>query len=186
MVILSWKHSLSSKIKCVQPKLDLVSNTLSSLSSVFLWLEAGWEESWLLLLLYFSSFGFPSLPSQLAVLLNQTWVCWPEGSKANLLIVGCGEVFLVEHLLLRCYTRSLKQCSKSPNSLMGFSKSFLKARWGRVPGYLVTWCTILIGWWQGNRAVLCALYHQAVNLFNLVGVLASIKQLRKCPSDIII
>lgn len=67
MVILSWKHSLNSEIKCVQPKLDLVSNTLSSLSSVFHRLEACWEESWLLLLLYFSSFGF-SLPSQLAVL----------------------------------------------------------------------------------------------------------------------
>lgn len=80
---------------------------LSSLSSVFLRLEACWEESWLLLLLNFSSFGFLSLPSQLAVLPNQTWVCWPEGSQANLLIEGCGEVFLVQHLLLRCYTRSL-------------------------------------------------------------------------------
>ena len=150
MVILSWKHSLSSKIKCVQPKLDLVSNTLSSLSSVFLRLEACWEESWLLLLLYFSSFGFPSLPSQLAVLLNQTWVCWPEGSKANLLIVGCGEVFLVEHLLLRCYTRSLKQCSKSPNSLMALSKAF------GVPGYVISSvqfsCSVVSDSWRPHES----------------------------------
>ena len=43
----------------------------------------------------------------------------------------------------------------SPNSSKGFQQSmFFKARWGRgMPAYVITLCTILIGWWWDNKVV---------------------------------
>ena len=72
----------------------------------------------------------------------------------------------------------------------GFSKEFLKARWGKgAPGYVIRSCTILIGWWSLLRRQkvwgLRAHDHQVVNFFHLVVVLAS-EKLRKYAWDAII
>ena len=68
---------------------------------------------------------------------------------------------------------------KTPNSWKGFSKAFLKTRWGWewVSEYVISSCTIL---WLvdddqslGARKIweLCVLNHQVVNSFHLVVVI---------------
>lgn len=76
----------------------------------------------------------------------------------------------------------------------GFSKAFLKVRWGRgVPGYVISSCTtlwVVDGWWtvsvlRGQKVWrLCAPNHQVVLPFSC-GFRAS-EKLRKCVWDIII
>lgn len=76
----------------------------------------------------------------------------------------------------------------------GFSKAFLKVRWGRgIPGYVISSCTTLWlvgGWWtasvlRGQKVwALCAPDHQVVLPFSC-GFLAS-EKLRKCVWDTII
>lgn len=45
-------------------------------------------------------------------------------------------------------------CSKGLNSPVDLSKTFLKARWRRgIPGYVISSCTMLIGWWWCNSMV---------------------------------
>lgn len=105
-----------------------MSNTSSSLSSILLRMESGREKRWLLLFLYFLPVAFLSLPSQLAVLQNQTWVFWPTHSKANLLILGCSE----EKYSIYCRAPNKENCqllhrSIYPNHSQG---SILKSNFG--------------------------------------------------------
>ena len=68
--------------------------------------------------------SIPPLPpppaEQIALLLNQAWVCLPMHSKANLLTLGCGEG--------KCsvYCRSQARSPKDLNSPVAFRERFLK------------------------------------------------------------
>ena len=132
------------------------------------------------------------LGNLLWVLPNHTWVRSPMHSKANLLTPGCGEGKCSIYCKVPDKESGTDKAQKSLNSPMGFRKGFLNARWGKgVAGCVISSCTIL--WFVDGEVTgqchiispqalvlwgLCVHGHQAVNFFHLLGVLASVDQLR--------
>ena len=112
--------------------------------------------------------------SAVHMLQNQTWVQLPSGSKANLLILGCGE----GKCSIYCKAPA-KESVILLNSPVSFSKAFFKARWGggvMVCGQLVH--NSLINWWWSNWAVS---HYQSLGSsrpggFHLVSVSASVQK----------
>ena len=74
----------------------------------------------------------------LAVLSNPTWVHSPKHSKANLLMLGCGDGKC--SVYCRCQTRSMEQLMlKSPELLDGFpGKVFKESVSERISGYVIS------------------------------------------------
>ena len=103
----------------------------------------------------------------------------------------------VQSLLQGQARRMGSSCSKTLNSLMAFRKASLGVK---VVGSLIM-DILLIDWWWGDRVVFwesqssifffqlvwgpCACGQHSVNLFHLVGVLVSVRQLKDMAQDTI-
>ena len=135
------------------------------------------------------------------MLQNQTWVRSPPRAVKptywHQVVVKESAMFISGR-----QTRSPGQLAlKTPELLHGFQERIFKGqvREGshRVCDQLLH--NSLIGWWWGNRVRsqgdilgssgpggLCVDGHQVVNIYHLVGILTSVKQLRKCASGTVI
>ena len=129
------------------------------------------------------------------LLLNQTWVCLPSLSKANLLTLGCGEGSITFKVPDKRFWTAYAQ--NTWTLLWASGKHFYsQGEGGESQGMWLAYSQFS-SWWWDNRVSYqslgssksvgyCPHGHQVVNFCHFVGFSTSIKQLRKCVADTVI